>query len=50
MTSAGASVVKVGITSLSVSLGDGSNTYVSITNGSGLLVITAAGVAASFQL
>ncbi|MET0263637.1 MAG: hypothetical protein ABW223_12110, partial [Rariglobus sp.] len=44
----GASIVKVAVANFSTSLGDGTRTYVNVTNGSGALLITTAGVAAQF--
>ncbi len=49
-TTSGLSVVKVGVTNLSLALGNGSSTFVSVTNGSGLLIVSAQGVAASLTV
>ena len=49
-TVSGAKLVRMGVSGLFASLGDGGNTFVSISNGTGLLLISAGGVAADFQV
>ncbi len=38
------------MTALAIAIGDGTTTFISVTNGSGLLVLTAQGLAASFTV
>ena len=49
-TASGGTAVRVGVTGLSLSLGDGTNTFVSVVNGQGMLLIDAHGLAASFSV